>query len=61
MRNIQNKQSESNEYVRTTTGFFSNSWRLNIALESYFDEHGTEDQRNEIDESCSADHVVELL
>ena len=38
--NIQKMQSESNEYVGPTTGFFTNSWRIKIALESYFDEHG---------------------
>ena len=26
-------------YVRRTTGFFTNSWRIKIALESYFEEH----------------------
>ena len=40
--NIQKMRSESNEYVRRTTGFFTNSWRIAIALGSFFDEHGTE-------------------
>ena len=37
--NIQKMESESNEYVRKTKGFFTNSWRIKIALESYFEEH----------------------
>ena len=45
--NIQKMQSESSEYVRKTTGFFTNSWRIKIALESYFEEHAQEDwERN---------------
>ena len=32
-------QSESSEYVRKTTGFFTNSWRIKVALESYFEKH----------------------
>ena len=35
-------QSESSEYVRKTTGFFTNSRRIKIALESYFEEHAKE-------------------
>ena len=35
-------RSESSEYVRKTTGFFTNSWRIKIALESYFEEHAQE-------------------
>ena len=35
-------QSESSEYVRITTGFFTNSWRVKIVLESYFEEHAQE-------------------
>ena len=34
--NVQKMQSESSEYVRKTTGFFTNSWRIKIAMESYF-------------------------
>ena len=34
--NVQKVRSESSEYVRKTTGFFTNSWRIKIALESYF-------------------------
>ena len=33
-------QSESSEYVRKTTGFFTDSWRIKIALERYVAEHG---------------------
>ena len=40
--NVQKMRSESSEYVRKTTGFFSNSWRIKIALESYFEEHAQE-------------------
>ena len=40
--NIHKMQSESNEYVRKTTGFFTNSWRIKFALESYFEEHAKE-------------------
>ena len=40
--NFQKMRSESSEYVRKTTGFFTNSWRTNIALESYFKEHAQE-------------------
>ena len=35
-------RSESSEYMRKTTGFFTNSWRNKIALESYFEEHSQE-------------------
>ena len=31
---VQKMRSESSEYVRKTTGFFTNSWRIKIALES---------------------------
>ena len=40
--NVQKIRSESSECVRRTTGFFTNSWRIKIALESYFDEHAQE-------------------
>ena len=40
--NIQKMQSESSEDVRKTTGFFTNSRRIKIALESYFEEHAQE-------------------
>ena len=42
--NVQKMRSESNEYVRKTTGFFTNSWRIKIALdlESYFEERAQE-------------------
>ena len=32
-------QLESSEYVRKTTVFYTNSWRIKIVLVSYFDEH----------------------
>ena len=35
-------RSESSEYVRKITGFFTNSWRIKIALESYFVEPAQE-------------------
>ena len=35
-------RSELSEFVRKTTGFFTNSWRIEIALESYFEEHAEE-------------------
>ena len=35
-------RSESSEYVRRTTVFFTNSWRITIALESCFEEHAHE-------------------
>ena len=35
-------RSESSEYVRKTKGFFTNNWRIKIALESYFKEHAQE-------------------
>ena len=34
--NVQKMRSESSEYVRKTTGFFTNSWRIKVALRSYF-------------------------
>ena len=40
--NVQKMRSESSEYVRKTTGFFTNSWRIKIALESHFEEHAQE-------------------
>ena len=40
--NVQKMRSESSEYVRKTTGFFTNSRRIKIALESYFEEHAQE-------------------
>ena len=36
---IQKMQSESNEYLRETSVFFADTGSINIALESYFDEH----------------------
>ena len=40
--NVQKMRSESSEYVRKTMGFFTNGWRIKIALESYFEEHAHE-------------------
>ena len=40
--NLQKMRSESSEYVRKTTGFFTNSWRIQTALESHFEEHAQE-------------------
>ena len=40
--NVQKMRSESSEYVRKTTGFFTNSWRIKVALESNFEEHAKE-------------------
>ena len=37
--NVQKIRSESSGNVRKTTGFFTNSWRIKIVLESYFEEH----------------------
>ena len=39
---IQKMQSESSEYVREKTGFFTDSWRIRMALESYSEEHAQE-------------------
>ena len=57
--NVQKMRSESSEYVRKTTGFFTNSWRIKIALESYFDDHAQEVLGEKLDESSDADYVVE--
>ena len=35
--NVQKMRTESSEYVRKK-GFFTNSWRIKIALDSYFEE-----------------------
>ena len=40
--NVQKVRSESDDYVRKTTVFFTNSWRIKIALESFFEEHAQE-------------------
>ena len=40
--NVHKIRSESSEYVRKTTGFFINRWRIKIALESYSEEHAQE-------------------
>ena len=40
--NVQKMQSESSEYVVKTTCFFTNSWRIEIASESYFEKHAQE-------------------
>ena len=40
--NVQRMQSESSEHCRRTTGFFTKSWRIKLALESNFEEHAQE-------------------
>ena len=40
--NVQKMRSESGEYVRNTTCFFTKSWRIKKALESFFGEHAQE-------------------
>ena len=40
--NVQKMRSESSEDVQKKTGFFTNSRRIKIALESYFEEHAQE-------------------
>ena len=40
--NFQTMRSEPSEYVRKTTVFFTNSWRIKIALASYVEEHAQE-------------------
>ena len=40
--NVQKMRSESSDFVRETTGFFTNSWRIKIALETYFEERAKE-------------------
>ena len=40
--NVQKMRSESSGYVWKTTGFFTNSWRINMALESHFEKHSQE-------------------
>ena len=40
--NVQRMQSETSEYFRKTSGFFTNSWRIKMALESDFEEHARE-------------------
>ena len=42
MENVQKMRSKSSEYVRKTTCFSRNSWRIKIALESYFEERAQE-------------------
>ena len=40
--NVQKIRSESSEYVWMTMDFFTNSWRIKIALESYFEKYAQE-------------------
>ena len=40
--NVQKMRLESSEHVRKATGFFTNSCRITIALESYFEKHAQE-------------------
>ena len=43
-------RSDSNEYMWDTTGAIINSWRIKIALESYFEKHAQEVwRRNRMD------------
>ena len=49
--NIHKMQSASNEYVRKTTGFFTNNGMIKIALESYVVEHAKEVLGRKLDES----------
>ena len=45
--NVPQMRSESSENVLQTRGFFTDSWRIKIALESYFEEHAKENwERN---------------
>ena len=39
---VQKMRSESSENFRNTTSFFTNSWRIKIALKSYFQNHAQE-------------------
>ena len=48
-------RSESSEYVGKATGFFTNCWRIKIALESYF-----EKRAQEIWEKFEEDHVLNV-
>ena len=47
--NVQKMRSASSEYVRNTTAFFTNSWRIRIALESYFADYVVEHTPSKID------------
>ena len=49
--NVQRMQSESSEYIQKTTGFFTNSRRIKMALESYFEEACTGSKGETLDES----------
>ena len=50
-------RSESSENLWKTTGAFLNSWRIKIALESYFEERAQETWKRHYEEY----HVVEYL
>ena len=57
--NIHKMQSELNEHLRKTTGFFTHSWRIKIALESYFKEHAKEVcEKNWMNLEVHAKHFV---
>ena len=57
--NIQKMRSESSEYVPKTTGFFTNSWRIKIVLESYFEKHAQDVWERNWVNPLDADYVVE--
>ena len=40
--NVQKMRSESSDVVLETTFLFTNSWRIKIAFEKYFEEHAKE-------------------
>ena len=44
-------RSESSEYMWKTTNFFTNSWRMKITLESYFEKTCTGSLGEQSDES----------
>ena len=48
--NVQKMRSESSEYVRKTTGFFTNSWGIKIALETLREQLKENDQFNAVEE-----------
>ena len=57
--NTQKMRSESNQYLRKTTVFFANSWIIKYSLVGLLGRARTRSFGNKLDESWSADHVVE--
>ena len=55
--NVQKMRSESSGGMWKTTGAFTNSWRIKIPLESYFEKHAQEIWERKFEE----DHVVEYV